>query len=37
MVENAGHGFLPVDEKPIDPSLKEIKARTLRFFKEKLK
>jgi acetyl esterase/lipase len=37
MVENAGHGFLPVDENSIQPSLKEIKARTLRFFKEKLK
>lgn len=37
MVKNAGHGFLSVDGKPIDPSLKEIKARTLRFFKEKLK
>lgn len=36
-VENAGHGFLPVDENPIRPSLEEIKNKTLRFFKEKLK
>jgi acetyl esterase/lipase len=37
MVKNAGHGFLPVDENPIRPSLAEIKKETLRFFKKKLK
>jgi acetyl esterase/lipase len=37
MVENAGHGFLPVDEKPIDPSLAEIHRKTLRFFRQRLK
>jgi acetyl esterase/lipase len=37
MVENAGHGFLPVDEKPINPSLEEIRDRTMLFWKEHLK
>lgn len=37
MVENAGHGFLPADENPINPSLEEIKKKTLHFFKQKLK
>jgi acetyl esterase/lipase len=37
MVENAGHGFLPVDENPVEPSSKEIRAKTLGFFKKKLK
>ena len=37
MVKNADHSFLPIDENPISPSLEEIKSKTVRFFKQKLK
>lgn len=37
MVENAGHGLLPVDEIPIQPSLEEIREKILLFFIKNLK
>jgi acetyl esterase/lipase len=37
MVENAGHGLLAVDEKPIVPSLEEIRKQTLLFWQVNLK
>lgn len=37
MVENAGHGLLPVDEAPIQPSLEEIRKKIVMFFINNLK
>ncbi len=37
IVKNAGHGFLSANGNPIDPSLEEIKSRTVRFLQQTLK
>lgn len=37
MVENAGHGLMPVGETPIQPSLEEIRAKIVLFFIQNLK
>ena len=37
IVQNAGHGFMPVSDNPISPNLGEISQRILRFLQEKLR